>query len=86
MFGRFAYSLSALVGLTFFGFDRLRLLEFFDVSSPISDRMYANSRTLDIGKAFRLTQWQRLGLEVVGVRFCVWGCGLLEAGYDEMGY
>ena len=51
VFGRFAYSLSALVGLTVFGFDRLRLLEFFDVSSPISDRLYANSRTPDIGKS-----------------------------------
>ena len=61
-------------------------MEVLGVSSPISDSMYANSRTLDIGKAFRLTQWQRLGLEVVGVRFGVWGCGLVEAGYDEMGY
>ena len=51
VFGRFAYSLSAIVGLTGFGFDRRRLVEFLGFSSPISDRLYANSRTPDIGKA-----------------------------------
>ncbi len=51
VFGRFAYILSALVGLTFLGGGRLRLLGFFGVSPPISDRLYANSRTPDIGKA-----------------------------------
>ena len=65
VFGRFAYSLSALVGLTVFGFDRLRLLEFFDVSSPISDRLYANSRTPDIGKARGPLVSQNLWLAVV---------------------
>ncbi len=65
VFGRFAYSLSALVGLTVFGFDRLRLLEFFDVSSPISDRLYANSRTPDIGKARGPLFSQNLWLAVV---------------------
>ena len=65
VFGRFAYSLSALVGLTFFGFDRLRLLEFFDVSSPISDRLYASSRTPDIGKARGPLFSQNLWLAVV---------------------
>ncbi len=65
VFGRFAYRLSALVGLTVFGFDRLRLLEFFDVSSPISDRLYANSRTPDIGKARGPLFSQNLWLAVV---------------------
>ena len=65
VFGRFAYSLSALVGLTVFGFDRLRLVEFFDVSSPISDRLYANSRTPDIGKARGPLFSQNLWLAVV---------------------
>ena len=65
VFGRFAYSLSALVGLTVFGADRLRLLEFFDVSSPISDRLYANSRTPDIGKARGPLFSQNLWLAVV---------------------
>ncbi|MCI9681612.1 MAG: hypothetical protein HFI26_09525 [Lachnospiraceae bacterium] len=32
-------------------FGRLRLLDFFCVCPPISDTLYANSRTLDIGKA-----------------------------------
>ena len=65
VFGRFAYRVSALVGLTVFGFDRLRLLEFFDVSSPISDRLYANSRTPDIGKARGPLFSQNLWLAVV---------------------
>ncbi len=33
-----------------FGDGRLRLFCFFDVCPPISDRVCANSRTLDIGK------------------------------------
>ena len=32
-------------------FDRLCLLEVLDVSSPISDRAFANSRTADTGNA-----------------------------------
>ena len=51
VFGRFSYILSAFGGLTFFVFDRRCLAKVLYVSPPISDRLYANSRTLDIGKA-----------------------------------
>ena len=48
-------------------FDRLCLLEVLDVSSPISDRAFANSRTADTGNAGGLIFCLPLILGAAGV-------------------
>ena len=67
VFGRFAYSLSALCGHCFL----VIMLIGFGQCPPISDSLCANSRTLDIGKAQEAALQQTEGTVGCGGERCL---------------